>query len=255
MFSFRNFREAGIGISAMLAAALIVALGVYGMDAVHSYAFWFFVLVFLLLEVLLQYTTVAEPQDIWVPQWRLMKISDQKLPTIPTITRDSLMYFAITMEELGETGQALTSWARTPGSEYVPGVHRFFHDKNLEAAILRLRVLGADLRTSSKELRGLLEKVDPEWCRSLSKEEATELLDGVTDVAVTTAGLGLASGLPAAAAYAEVQRSNHSKANLQTGLIDKDPSGKWIKGPSYTPPDLGKVLEDQLDAVCNKWPR
>ena len=44
------------------------------------------------------------------------------------------------------------------------------------------------------------------------------------------------------AAYVEVQTSNWSKTNPNTGVIDKTPDGKWIKGVNYRPPNLTAVL-------------
>lgn len=68
------------------------------------------------------------------------------------------------------------------------------------------------------------------------------MADGTTDLMVTNAGFALALGLPGAALYEEVASSNLTKKNPQTGVIDKTPDGKWIKGAKYREPNIDKVL-------------
>jgi hypothetical protein len=63
------------------------------------------------------------------------------------------------------------------------------------------------------------------------------------------AGLAASSGLPAAAGCVEVATSNLSKANPSTGVIDVDPSGKWIKGANYVAPNLGRVIDAHVRAI------
>jgi hypothetical protein len=43
-----------------------------------------------------------------------------------------------------------------------------------------------------------------------------------------------------------VAESNLSKANPITGLIEKDASGKWIKGSQYQSPQIDAVLATRV---------
>jgi hypothetical protein len=79
----------------------------------------------------------------------------------------------------------------------------------------------------------------------ISPTLARELLDGTTDTMVVVAGMSITAGLPGPTAYVEVVGSNLSKANPDSGKIDLDLSGKWIKGRDFVKPDLTKVLANQ----------
>lgn len=127
------------------------------------------------------------------------------------------------MEELAETLQAADKVLS--GTTY--GQH--------------LDIPAAGLLHSSQRIRQSL-KLNPQVYIPLTGDQAVELLDGTTDIAVTNCGFCVATGLPGGAAYREVARSNLSKVNPETGVIDKTPDGKWIKGSGFTPPDLAKVL-------------
>lgn len=76
---------------------------------------------------------------------------------------------------------------------------------------------------------------------SLGKPNLADMMDALADINYVNLGAGVAFGLDLEAAHDEVQRSNMTK------FIDghRDEGGKWIKGPSYTPADLKKVLELQ----------
>lgn len=101
-------------------------------------------------------------------------------------------------------------------------------------------------------VRARISYVDDAWQFVPSRKGADMLLDGITDVAVVTAGFGLAAGLPAREGYAECMGSNLSKANPRTGKIDKDASGKWIKGSAYRAADFRRVLDEQQQAILRR---
>jgi len=75
----------------------------------------------------------------------------------------------------------------------------------------------------------------------LTEEQAVAVADDVTDLQVVVSGVAAACALPGDRLYEEVQRSNLSKAQ-EDGSIARDPSGKWIKGPNYSAPNLRAVL-------------
>ena len=64
------------------------------------------------------------------------------------------------------------------------------------------------------------------------------LLDSDIDTTVVSIGAALASGADVEGAWNEVQRSNMSKVNKDTGMMDKDENGKVIKPSYYSPPNL-----------------
>lgn len=96
---------------------------------------------------------------------------------------------------------------------------------------------------------------DVQWLRiKLHKEEAVtelhdaftnhdllEVFDSICDSLVVVFGTAIACGISpekVEAGFAEVMRSNMTK------FIDghKGPDGKWIKGPSFDPPNLMNIL-------------
>ena len=70
------------------------------------------------------------------------------------------------------------------------------------------------------------------------KVDLVALADGHADQKVILEGSDLTFGLPSNALFAEVHRSNMSKFD---GPVRGD--GKRLKGPSYSPPDIAKVLK------------
>lgn len=184
-------------------------------------------------------TPVGKPfVDPWDMQCELMRASDQALPRLPAVSHGSLLYFALILEELAETGRALS-----------PAFVRTFSDTTDETMILnQVKGICGRLEETSTILKSLLKGM-PDFSYPLTEAEAVELLDGITDVQVVNSGFALASGMPAQDAYLEVVSSNLSKSNPVTGRIDKTADGKWIKGTSYTMPDLKRVLQEHINRV------
>lgn len=170
-----------------------------------------------------------QPVDPWLLQHVLMLASDQQVPKTPTVTRTTLLYFAMILEEAAELAVALEETLR------------------LASATGRIsRVIGMvskDMDDSSKQIRALLAGIG-EYDINIIPPFATRklLLDGTTDIAVVNSGFALAAGFRGDIAYSRVQTSNLSKRNPDTGKIDKDPSGKWIKGRAYQMPYLEDLI-------------
>ncbi len=111
--------------------------------------------------------------------------------------------------------------------------------------------------------------------------DLVEYVDGCIDQLVVTYGALNAAGIQAQSAWDEVQRSNMSKAwphcsvcdavlergpgsdlvhpgdtyahsgNWETILkVHKRDDGKFIKAPTYSPANLKRVIEEQLEATC-----
>lgn len=75
-----------------------------------------------------------------------------------------------------------------------------------------------------------------------------ELADGVADLLYVSYGTASTCGVDMEPVFDEVHKSNMSK------FIDgyKDSSGKWIKGPSFRPPDIKTVIEKQMEKQIEK---
>lgn len=170
----------------------------------------------------------------WRSQLMLMLKSDQLVARAPAITKTSVLYGALILEEAAETlvglAQGVEEASKGRGSE----LYEIAVDLTHAAKIMA----GSSIAIRTK-LAATREEPSP-YMPSI--EVATEILDGITDLHVVVAGLGLACGLPGQAAYENVSSSNLSKANPVTGIIDKDAGGKWIKGPAYFKPDLQSLL-------------
>lgn len=190
--------------------------------------------------------------DPWQLQHRLMSISNQPTPTFIQINRGTLTYLALVMEELAETIEPVNDvLQRASSSPLEPMV---ITAPTTRAVGQMLRNVRQDLATISAQLRTRAARLPDHWHLPMLEGEAVRMADGCTDLSVVSCGLTIAAGVPGPDCYEEVMRSNLSKTNPLTGLIDKDASGKWIKGPNYRPPSLVNVL-DVKGAVQSSWPR
>ena len=75
-----------------------------------------------------------------------------------------------------------------------------------------------------------------EWLQAHAEGDLVAAADAWADRAYVLFGDAVAAGLPAAALFAEVHRSNMTKEPVA------GESGKARKGPGYTPPDLAAIL-------------
>lgn len=184
-------------------------------------------------ELIMPYGVVSP----WALQRRLMHLSQQPMPKQPIVTSNSILYAALIMEEAGETFAALESVLPDQGGDF-----------DLDLIKIQLNNVSSLLASRSLMIRHLVEGHD--YHIALTEEMATELLDGTTDIAVVNCGFAIACGLPAEEGYESVVYSNLSKANPDTGMIDKTPDGKWIKGELYSKPNLVQVLRQQQQQVA-----
>ena len=65
-----------------------------------------------------------------------------------------------------------------------------------------------------------------------------EVLDGIVDSVWCLIGLAHAMGFDFDRAFSEVARSNQSKIDPVSGLVEKDETGKVRKPEQYSPPSL-----------------
>jgi len=170
--------------------------------------------------------------DPWHMQRTLMAASGQSLPAQPELNRDVLLYAALNMEELSETIFGLVR-ALDKLEQPMPAI---------KGIATQLAHAAEGMLQGSGSVRELLAQVPADFKAPVSEEDLMEMADGTTDVTVTNSGFALALGLDGGACYNEVAGSNLSKINPDTGVIDKTPDGKWIKGRNYRAPNLRKVV-------------
>ena len=77
-------------------------------------------------------------------------------------------------------------------------------------------------------------------------ETAANVTDALIDLIYVCSGMLHSMGVNPEQAWAEVQRSNMSKVDPETGKVIKRDDGKVLKPASYSPPDLETV-------VTNSW--
>lgn len=70
-----------------------------------------------------------------------------------------------------------------------------------------------------------------------------EIADALADINYVSYGAANTYGIDMGPIDKEVHRSNMSK--FIDGHRDKE-TGKWIKGPSYTPADIAKLIDEQI---------
>lgn len=118
---------------------------------------------------------------------------------------------------------------------------RDFHEKagalinnspsTLDAQNARLRI--NLIREELQELYGAL-GFPADENKLLGEPNLIEIADAIGDLLYVVLGTAVACGLDSEAIFKEIHRSNMTK------FIDgqRRADGKWIKGPSYTPPNL-----------------
>ena len=112
--------------------------------------------------------------------------------------------------------------------------------------------LAEDLKRASAEAGGslllirlqLIQEELAELAAGFISRDPVECLDALVDLTYVVDGTYLTTGLAPwkSAGLEEVHRSNMSKLDDEGNPIISD-SGRVVKGPNYTPPDLRRILE------------
>lgn len=189
------------------------------------------------------------PVDPWAYQRALMGASDQKMADAPELNKGVLLYLALNSEEFSEILEASSD-----------ALSRHVLDDSsdpLMLALANMRDLMYGLHEQamsiSKLMRKTIKDIPDSWSQAIGPEDAEKIAKEITDLNVTNAGLALSFGMPGGPCYEEVAGSNLSKANPDTGKIDKLPDGKWIKNErSYREADLSAVLYGKAPKAAAK---
>ena len=87
----------------------------------------------------------------------------------------------------------------------------------------------------------LIEEELNELKEAIKNNDIVEVADALTDILYVTYGAGHSFGVDLDKCFDEVQRSNMSKLGEDGNPIYND-SGKVMKGPNYSAPDLKKII-------------
>ena len=88
----------------------------------------------------------------------------------------------------------------------------------------------------------LIEEELNELKEAIKNNDLVEVADALTDILYVTYGAGHSFGVDLDKCFDEVQRSNMSKLGEDGNPIYNE-SGKVMKGPNYSAPDLKKLIE------------
>lgn len=88
----------------------------------------------------------------------------------------------------------------------------------------------------------LIEEELNELKEAIKNNDIVEVADALTDILYVTYGAGHSFGVNLDKCFDEVQRSNMSKLGEDGNPIYND-SGKVMKGPNYSAPNLKKIIE------------
>lgn len=93
-----------------------------------------------------------------------------------------------------------------------------------------------------KELRiALITEEYKELIKAIENDNIVEIADGICDLHYVVSGTSLAYGLNEDKLFAEVHRSNMSKATAD-GKVLKREDGKILKAETWTPPNLKRII-------------
>ncbi len=116
---------------------------------------------------------------------------------------------------------------------------------NPDRVLLRLQLIGEELcellEACGIEARGVRENFAEAIENPWDDVDIVAVADALGDLAYVIEGMNLEFGIHSAAVLAEIHRSNMSKLGDDGKPIYFD-TGKVLKGPNYSPPNLEKVL-------------
>lgn len=101
-----------------------------------------------------------------------------------------------------------------------------------------------------RELRkDLLKEEYEEYLDAEKNNDLVEIADALADIIYIAAGTALSYGIPLDKVWEEVHSSNMSKLDADGNPIRRA-DGKILKGPTFFPPNITKILEEaKEDAV------
>lgn len=86
------------------------------------------------------------------------------------------------------------------------------------------------------------EEVNNELLPAMDRGDLVEIADALADIIYVVIGTAHHYGIPLEAVWNEVQRSNMTKPDPETGKVKKREDGKILKGPGFSPADVARIL-------------
>jgi len=109
----------------------------------------------------------------------------------------------------------------------------------------------SNIKTRSLRI-SLIEEEFNEFKEAIDNGELIDIADSLSDLLYVVYGAGHSFGIDLDKCFNEVHRSNMSK--LVDGKCVKNEHGKVMKGPSYSPPNLSKIVdEDVFGYMPSEW--
>ena len=90
------------------------------------------------------------------------------------------------------------------------------------------------------------EEIEEYW-KAYEGEDLVELADAICDLVYVLVGTAVSFGIPFDKCFAEVHRSNMSKANPD-GSVNRREDGKILKSDQFSPPDLRKIIYEPQES-------
>lgn len=103
------------------------------------------------------------------------------------------------------------------------------------------RISDEDAKLKALRIELIEEEFRRELIPAMEANDIVGVADALTDILYVVYGAGHAFGINLDQTFAEVQRSNMSKLDVDGKPIFRE-DGKVLKGPNYSPPDLKAVL-------------
>ena len=91
---------------------------------------------------------------------------------------------------------------------------------------------------------GLLQEEFDEYKAAVEADDVVEVADAIADMLYVLYGTAIEHGIPIDAVFAEVHRSNMTKAD-ENGTPYRRDDGKIIKGPRFEPPMIARLLNPE----------
>lgn len=102
--------------------------------------------------------------------------------------------------------------------------------------------MGEVMDTGLWQLRmALVEEEFNEFKKAMEEGNLVDVADAICDLHYVLSGTSVSFGIPEDKCFAEVHRSNMSKAN-EDGTVNRREDGKILKSKTWEPPDLVPII-------------
>lgn len=111
----------------------------------------------------------------------------------------------------------------------------------LEEVLEFAEASGVEVRLNHQKTNSVIKSSDDLVLKGGGEQDLVAIADGLGDINYVSDGAALSYGIDMKPIEEEIQRSNMSK------FIDghEREDGKWVKGPSYSPANLEKIIAQQ----------